>query len=108
MSVSLLLYGLAYFIPDSQKELFIICSLLTRLIEGCGLGVSSAAMVSLTVRLFPDEVGTATSARFFGSYSGDTIGEVLGALVRDKIGYFQVFISSSVFISLSSLLVFIF
>ena len=31
MSASLSLYGIAYFIPDSQKELFIISSLVTRI-----------------------------------------------------------------------------
>ena len=108
MSASLFLYGVAYFIPDSQKEVFIICSILTRLMEGSGLGAAATSMVSLIVRLFPDEVGKASSARFFGTYSGITVGVVSGAFLRDKIGYLWVFISFSILIGLSSFLLFVF
>lgn len=108
MSVALLLYGLAYFVPDQHKSLFKFCSLFTRFFEGVGLGIASPATVALIAKLFPSELGRATSARFLGSYSGITIGVVVGALVREVVGYFGVFLIFSITVGVSSFLIFVF
>ena len=108
MSLSLLLYGLGYFIPDPQKGLFIVCGIFTRLLEGGGLAIAQTAMVSLISKLFPDELGFAQSARLIGCYSGITLGVVVGALLRDNLGYFGVFLTFSVVVILTSFLIFVF
>ena len=79
MSSALLLYGLGYFVSDSHKVLFVVYSLITRLIEGVGCSTIYTAMVSLITYLFPHEIGFAHSARSLGAYSGISAGVITGA-----------------------------
>ena len=79
MSSALLLYGLGYFVPDNHKALFVVYSMITRLIEGVGISTTFTAIVSLVTYLFPHEIGFAHSARSLGAYSGVSVGLISGA-----------------------------
>lgn len=53
MSSALLLYAMAYFIPDQHRFLFCFASAVTRVLEGMGSGGSMAAIMSLFSNVFP-------------------------------------------------------
>ena len=82
--------------------------MIARLLEGTGIASTLTAMVSLVSKLYPDEMSFAQSARFLGAFSGMTIGVMIGGFLFEALGYFGVFLTFSVAILLTSLLMFVF
>ena len=108
ISLALLLYAIGYFIPDQYALLFVASSMVARLIEGAGISSSLTAMVSLVTKLYPHEIGFAQSVRFLGAFSGMTLGVIVGAFLFEALGYFGVFMTFSVIVLFTSLLMFVF
>ena len=104
MSFSLLFYGLGVFIPDERRTLFVVFSLLTRLLEGLGISTTVTSIVSLTLKLFPEEIAFTQTVRFLGAFTGTTLGVVAGAFFFELLGYFGVFLSFSAAVFLTSFL----
>ena len=108
LSIALLLYSMAYFIPDQYSFLFGFVSALTRVLEGLGTGGSITAILSLISKTFPEERGLALSTRGFGGSLGNCFGVIFGTGLFRWLGYFGVFslLSLITFLTLFFLLVF--
>ena len=108
LSTSLLLYSLAYFIPDRYRFLFGFTCAFTRTLEGLGMGASVTAIMSLISKVFPDERGVALSARGVGASLGLCLGAIVGTSLFSLVGYFGAFLSLSVltFLTIFFLLIF--
>ena len=76
LSAALFLYSLAYFIPDQYCLLYVFVSVITRILEGLGMGGSVAAIMSLISKIFPDSRGVALSARGVGVSLGVCLGQL--------------------------------
>lgn len=53
LSITLLAYGLEYFIPYHYRFLFSALSIFTRFLEGVGAAVAMASFLSLAFVLYP-------------------------------------------------------
>lgn len=79
LSVTVLIYGLEYYIPDDQRFLFSATSILARFFEGVGCAIARTSIASLINKLYPEELGLASQARVLGVISGFSLGVILGS-----------------------------
>ena len=91
LSLGLLFYSVAYFIPDSFQFLFAFASALARVLEGLGSGGSVTAFISLISQTYPRETVLALSARSAGASLGMCLGAVIGSSLYSLLGYFAIY-----------------
>ena len=108
MSLALVLYGVSYFIPDHLPLLFLIGTVVARIIEGFTTGIILIAVFSLISINYPAHRARGLAARVCGADIGASIGGVLGGSLAIYLGYFGVFMLFAVLSLLAILLTFIF
>ena len=88
--------------------LFIIASMISRVIEGFSVGLILTSIVSLLSLIYPEERGRAITARACGANLGMCLGGVLGGSLDMILGYFGVYFSFSLLTLFTSFLIYVF
>ena len=87
LGIALCVYGALRYDPDLDKAVFVVGTIITRIIEGNGSALAYTVYLPLLTISFHTDRDQALTARTCGSQLGKSVGFVLGGVAFHVLGY---------------------